>query len=309
MGAPSDFSRAPWRLKVARAQKHLVELEEQIRIYSDTRPYQIRWERVPKGQSRTWRAVLRITRQPDEELSIILGDVVHNLRTSLDHLAGALVPRSRASKTSFPIVSVDPWKTGTDGHLLAKHREARERFGQAIDRMRPEAAAIIKDLQPYSDWSIKNGTLRLILCVVDSIGTPTPIRKISPGVHPDSHVLSILSRLDNADKHRNLIAVATHLPSGTAIVKYPTEGDVEFPILGPCEDGTPIISAKRRTSTFDHPEVEVKVDEPIMIMVRVGFPPLGADVIQILRGIAWEIPAVVFPLLEPWVQSWPPPQG
>ena len=76
------------------------------------------------------------------------------------------------TQTLIPVELIDPWKVpGTDSS------ERWQRFESAIEGMPAPAAAFIKSIQPYN---------------------------LTADV-ADLHFLYVLSRLENADKHRQLI--------------------------------------------------------------------------------------------------------
>jgi hypothetical protein len=89
MIAPFEASR----LKLNRAAKHLNELEIAVPAYLEQKPVGIIVEPFPGMEmsydSRAW--IARIRKPVPFELAPIIGDVVHNLRTSLDLLACDLV--------------------------------------------------------------------------------------------------------------------------------------------------------------------------------------------------------------------------
>ena len=175
-----------WWLKFNRAQEHLRDLKDEIGRYTDRHPYVA--ERIPpsKKDGGVWSYVLRVTEQPDSRIAILAGDVVHNLRTSLDHLYVAL---TGDKGRGFPILDDDPWERDANGRLLANRRKARVGFAATIDGAKPRAKTIIKQLQPYSagpDWY--------------------------------NHSLGAMRRLDNADKHRNLIPTTTGVSDGLSTV-------------------------------------------------------------------------------------------
>ncbi|WP_156042243.1 hypothetical protein [Bradyrhizobium sp. URHD0069] len=104
-----------------------------------------------------------------DDWGLLLGECIHNLRSSLDNLAFALArlrrdPPEQPSKIAFPIFGV---------------RTEFERRGRAnIDQLPEKAAALIELIQPFQrDGSAGKGT-------------------------PDLDALIHLQRLSNTDKHR-----------------------------------------------------------------------------------------------------------
>jgi hypothetical protein len=204
-----------WWLKVKRAQKHMVDIERDARRYASLQPYRFEPFRQPKGH-RDLRWTLRITSQPDPMLALMVGDFVHNLRSALDHVVVASIPRkARSNFTSFPWTSVDIFAKRANGEFVIKNDSARQEFERAIRGIHPNARAVIIRLQPYH-----------------------------AGTEAHRMVLGLISRLDNADKHRelttfgagllNLWAEATY--RGTTIqIRRHNLGDWHF-----ADDGTVI---------------------------------------------------------------------
>lgn len=308
MSAPRDFSRASWRLKIERAKKHLVELEDQVRVYSERHPYRIGWERHGNPDSGEWLCILRITEQPDRAVSTIIGDVVHNVRSALDHLATAIAPESQEREASFPIRDVDPWNL--DGRAGEK---ARESFQAATRGMPEEAKTIIKQLQPYSRWPPNHTALLFHLggaIVVGESRTPAKFFFHSP----QNHFLSVLNEFDNRDKHRTFVPIVTSLPGGIVTIRDRSGIVIHTEdVAGPRKDGAPILEVSEIPTPTGirliNPEskVDMQIRGSIQVTVRVGEPEGVADIVQTLRGFTDRLPSVVFPALEPWVRpSWAP---
>jgi hypothetical protein len=83
--------------KVNRANRHIEELHRSIRRFIDTSPYKIRRKLDP----RTGEAVYYLAEAPavPDEMALIAGDVLQNLRSTLDHLAWALVETNGGKPT------------------------------------------------------------------------------------------------------------------------------------------------------------------------------------------------------------------
>lgn len=160
------------RSKLAQAKNHLRNLK-----LSYKRP-----RTVQKAMDHIWLEYQPETRsvqvfadikEPPRKWRLLLGDVVHNLRASLDHIAFGLAmqhgsPLKKCRRTMFPIYETDAdyWQHG------------RPRLHGVID---PNALAAMRALQPYH--------------------TPRD---------PRAPLLWEISQLDNADKHRHLVLVQKH---------------------------------------------------------------------------------------------------
>jgi hypothetical protein len=152
------------RKKIERASQHLRELEEKVAQWGDETPYRIDREVDPETEERILR--LSVVRPPEvEDWGAIIGDVVHNLRSALDHLVCALVrqanPSHQCGGTAFPVLLEEG---GWEGAL--------------------------KKLPGLDAWALR---------------TIQGQQPFSPGKRSGrDHPLWILNRLDNIDKHRTL---------------------------------------------------------------------------------------------------------
>jgi hypothetical protein len=104
---------------------------------------------------------------PDDLWGPVIGDIVHNLRSALDHLAWDIArPESRrdnARDIGFPIFLTHP----------ANKPKVCQALRQKLDHIRPEFHGVIKRVQPYEAQDLH-------------------------------HPLWLLNQLWNADKHRTL---------------------------------------------------------------------------------------------------------
>jgi hypothetical protein len=108
-----------------------------------------------------------------------LGNIVHNLRSSLDHLAWAVVARGRRP----PTVLTEGQQSGVMFPISATVAAFRAQLARRLPGARRDDVTRIRRAQPFRD--------------------PETARPI--GVAPaDMHPLSILQRLSNADKHRSI---------------------------------------------------------------------------------------------------------
>ena len=126
------------RLKVKRAGKHLNELERKARTFIDRLPDNFTRKLDPNDFNYVIYEVPP-NRAPPLTFGPVLGDVIHNLRSALDHIAWqlALLTKSRPFKyTAFPII--------TD-----KKPKSLNEFKRLTKDVWPEAIPIIRELQPY----------------------------------------------------------------------------------------------------------------------------------------------------------------
>ena len=116
------------RVKVERAKQHLRDLEVARDSFIKSKPYRI--ESKPDPQ--TGYNVFYITdlQATPAEIGLVAGDVIHNLRSALDHLAYQLVYVSGAThskQTSFPI-----WDDATE-YKAQRARRVQGMAQSAID--------------------------------------------------------------------------------------------------------------------------------------------------------------------------------
>lgn len=171
------------RLRVERASKHLNELERKARSFIDRHPEQF----TSQLDIQIFNYVIydiAPNRPPPVTFGPVFGDVVHNLRSTLDHIAWNLALRNLVGtgndpfdKTAFPLI-----RNFTEGSISGFWRLARD--------ILPDAIPDIVDLQP------------------------------AHGGNPGDHPLAVLDRLWNADKHR----VNIKIPSRQTIPVFSTPG-------------------------------------------------------------------------------------
>lgn len=150
-------------LKLARAREHLAGLDAEIRAYCESGAAGLRFDETCNQA----RLLFVLNAPPPPRLSILVGDVVHNARSAIDHLAWALVRfnrRTPSRKCSFPICDDED--------------AFNERGVKIIAGVGRRAESIIRGLQPYQLKADAHG-----------------------------HPLWLLQYLSNADKHRQLNAI------------------------------------------------------------------------------------------------------
>ncbi|MFA9446326.1 hypothetical protein [Egicoccus sp. AB-alg6-2] len=122
-------------MKLQRAHFLLSELREAMNGFFRERPYTLEAAEAPNGDLVTR---VRVSAEPPLEWSALAGDIVHNLRSALDHVAWALVAEEGQPDewTCFPI---------TD-----KERSFGDRARKAL-RGAPEARQMVRGLSPWRD--------------------------------------------------------------------------------------------------------------------------------------------------------------
>lgn len=140
------MSPIPWAsgggIKVDRADKHVSDLETEVRAFRDSSPYQAigKEYRNPEAGQYGFEWTVEVLRQPPLYLGAIAGDAIHNLRSALDILwRQTWYPggggRSN-SKIQFPIFETP--------------EDFEARFRRVVKPRERMAVALLKQIEPYS---------------------------------------------------------------------------------------------------------------------------------------------------------------
>lgn len=127
------------RLKIKWAKKHIRELDAAINRFLQDQPYRIgaKPHRIPQIEHTTL-YVAEVKPIPDE-ISLILGDAIHNLRSALDYLMWQLVEAYGGTPNKsiyFPIADTVQQYQSAIGN-------------REIQKIAPNALDIIESVQPY----------------------------------------------------------------------------------------------------------------------------------------------------------------
>lgn len=248
-----------WWLKLDRAEHHLKEVDFYVAQYSDSHPYEaIPTHRRTKGKQHIeW--LLRFTDQPDERLGVVVGDVVHNLRSALDHLFVAVLPKKFRSKpwAAFPFFGARPFDD--NGHPL--HNEEGERWAKLVKHIPAVVKTQIEMLQPFQ---VPSDEAVIRFCEEN-------------GIKPrDLHSLGLLNRLDNADKHRALITFGKGLADGHVTIWSSSSAEpIEYDLPGVVPDGAVVAHGEVTDSEV---EVEVKLRGTARVAIVIGGGTGGVDI-------------------------------
>lgn len=136
------------------AKKHLDRLEAEERRWREGRPCRV-WTKfdLKRSQKLIWAEVLK---QPPSDFALILGDCLHNLRSSLDNLAFELLLAHKKGRPSKSMVN----NSGFPIHLRETEDSLKE-FKRMTRGIHPDAQALIKRLQPYNRGNQKSSLLNL----------------------------------------------------------------------------------------------------------------------------------------------------
>lgn len=135
------------RAKIRRAHSLIQELDELESLQRKDLPFSINQEPHPE-KTGLWRCVVRNCKPLPDEVPLILGDAIHNLRASLDLLACDLVRANNGDPSGvyFPFC-----QNGEDLESIIKRRK--------IERCSPDVIDLIRSIKPYKGG---NDALRAI---------------------------------------------------------------------------------------------------------------------------------------------------
>ena len=169
MAPESELERLSSSLKarLSRVDKLGNELADAIQGWKASEPLQ--WETVIAKDRLSWSLRVRCEQPPFDEWSVIFSDAIHQLRTTLDNLAWGLA------------------------HL-----------GGATPR-KPRAIQfpIVGSLEDWPSEAKRIAELSAVARV--AIESVQPFQRTGTGNSPEQDGLLLLSRLNNADKHRILL--------------------------------------------------------------------------------------------------------
>jgi len=123
-------------LKLKRAKHHVLDIDARIRSSRSASPYGIVPEEDPQAGEIAFKLACPVIEL--DEIGLIAGESVHQLRSSLDHLAWQLVLAKGGTpdeSTQFPIYKSPPKK--------------KSKFSGMVKGIDPKAINLINALQPY----------------------------------------------------------------------------------------------------------------------------------------------------------------
>lgn len=258
--------RPSYFLKLDRAQVHLDVLRLEIEAFADSHPYTVTKRR--EGKKEVWR--LEFTSDPSPEISLVGADFVHNVRSALDHMTAALVPSSRKNSTRFPILWEGVWEPPVEGEPKAASCD-RKKWESIVKKMKPEAVAILKELQPYAGYESADHHV---------------------------HLLSSLNRLWNTDKHTRLPVIIGGLVNSKVTFAL-ADGTVRT-----FSDIDPRGLADNAKLTGPSGVVDVKIRGTMEVAVRVAMPDGVLPMLHHFQGIL-DYAALAINQLAPFVHVAP----
>jgi hypothetical protein len=133
-GSFSMSTISTFPMKLIRADEHLKALNDEVTDFLAIHPYEVITQQDSPRGNISAKVVYRYT--PPDRLLMLIGDVLYNLRSALDHLAWSLAGTRADETTEFPIFCKERGFLG-------------QRGGAKIHDMPAAAQTIIESLQPY----------------------------------------------------------------------------------------------------------------------------------------------------------------
>jgi hypothetical protein len=249
-----------WRLKLDRANERLEEVR--MRIAKITEPDAHDGSVVvqrEKGRM-PWVYRIRFGVPTDEMLPVVIGEFLYDVRSALDHIAVANVPKPRKSKAQFPIFTEDIWERDAQGIYAERFDQDRRNWETWTRGMRLGVLAVIQECQPYRQALIH-------------------------GSDAANNALVLLGAFQNADKHRELNLAVTGLFAPTITLPDGTTIPWAGPENAGLKDGAVLIRTEK--------EVNVKVTGTLK--VGLARSPNGAhrELPEVLYSILGEATTVI----------------
>ncbi len=220
----STTTSAAVELRLARAEKHLKELEALIGKYVDSKPYTVAERFEPKRREYVYR--LERIKEPDDEIAVVIGDVLHSLRSILNYCMAGIVPSSRRSKTQFPIFTEDPFRREPGSRRYVERKPDRRRtWNSWVKGADPQAIAVVKAAQPFKTAPPGLDTYLSLLNALNNADKHSRLTAISDGVSNLAHLVMDLS---GNFVHQGMQWDFAVLQDGTEIYRSPTRVQVQI---------------------------------------------------------------------------------
>ncbi len=250
------------RAKLDRADEHLEALKNEIGVFLNGKPH-VYWTKADVHKGR-YAVHVTINAEPPLRLSVICGDYIQCLRSTLDYLVCAVVPKV-TRRTAFPIFD------NSDDYFCGVVLPARRKRQGPLTGLEVEGDlfAAIQQLQPHE----------------------------GPHGH-EAHFLFVLRELSNVDKHRAILArAAAHsaVTEPVGMIAHDVRlGHAQYELGQPLKNG-----AKVAWGTFDvtGPEPHVEMDGDFPVEIAFGDPPVRLNGLEQLRDGVRDVIALAFKLL------------
>ena len=280
---------APWWAKARRAHVHIAEVKRLVAEFQREHPWSVEVVAGEQPNERGFR--LRVPQPVPADLITVLGDALHNMRSTLDCVAYELAVRH------------------VGGPLSAK-QEAESRF--PIKKDAAEFDAFFDDHGIRRDlWGDQQRAA--MRCVQPfALSDEARAMDIEPGKTPEldrlTDELYRLSQVSNIDKHRRLPILAW-FPDMVSLIN-PPEGVVyqwrqAVPASAQFEDGT-MLGYLTDPNGDAPPHVEVLHDMRLTLM---DDPAFRVNLTDLLDRWHWYLVSWVLPRMFVVAEGNPPPLG
>jgi hypothetical protein len=249
------------QLKLARAKEHIDALEEAINAFFKPYPYAL----TPKLNPNTGKYLLYINdiKSIPVEWSVVIGDALHNMRSSLDALTYAISAKvlpnatnNQVNRLQFPICD--------NFGLFAGE------WCKRLPHLDNTIRAAFESLQPYS-------------------GSPRPL----------GNPLERLRDLHNIDKHRHLVLAFVNLHSGNVGINHPDiPGGLTVSMRSGILKNGAVVAEYALPPSVDYANVDMTAGMGLDITFDHGRPAQGEAVKTFLFRTYLHIRDLVFPPLE-----------
>lgn len=277
-------------LKLKRAKVHLDGLYERIYAWLQSDPCEVK----PKLNTQTGEIIVyaELLREPPVgEWSVIIGDVVHNLRSALDQMVWALTVDHQPTPPPNPIP-----RRGTPGNEWRDVSFPIFTSPHPVNNHTGELIPWVKAKEPKCLWGIRPSLRK-------------DFQRLQPFNHRQNapkEPLAVLNELWNIDKHRHLPLAFGYFGLNDVVYTFPkpTIPEFEFSVFqkrdsGPFKGCTEIGRAKptvKRGSTLY--EMYVQPLASFDVAFEQGPPAYGGRIMEVLDRL-YDTVAAILSQFEP----------
>jgi hypothetical protein len=263
--------------KLYRAQEHLETLEAEIALFQRRKPYEVAGD--IDSEPGFFLLRFHLTEEPRQRWATIIGDVAHNYRSALDHLAWVLVKRNGGNagrQTKFPIYN-------SEANYLAwrEPRGANDPRGRRDDPFAGVDERVIEIIERFQPYKRED--------------------------EAEADPLAILNRISNRDKHRLPVPLFGGIERGSPMSTWASSACLSEPELlngwsaagDWLNDGEPV--ARYRYTKMAPPNDKPVANVEEHLALDIVLPEAGGAVLDSLEDIAHVVRREVLPALRNFV--------